>query len=219
MKPLFITFEGLDGSGKSSHLATVAERIRGAGVAVCETHEPGGTPFGERLREAFLDPASQGLDGKIELLLVFASRRHHLLQVIEPALRAGAHVLCDRFSDSTFAYQGRGRGVPIELITQVDRLATGSRVPDRTLLFDLPPEVARARSHSASRQRRTGGTADRLDTEELAFYRRVREGYLELARAAPERYWVIDSSRPREETARDVEGALGDLVELRAVVE
>jgi dTMP kinase len=209
-RPLFITFEGLDGSGKSTHLKRTAAWLatwpEDRPVAHILTHEPGGTPLGDALRAVFLDPRWGEMDGTVELLLVFASRRQHLLEVIDPALAAGRHVLCDRFTDSTRAYQGYGRGVPMDRIDGVDRVATGGRVPDRTLLFDLPAELARARGHSPSRLRR--GAADRLDAEGLAFYERVREGFLELARRDPERFRIVDSSGDAAETQAAVRSAL-----------
>ncbi|HUF77279.1 MAG TPA: dTMP kinase [Thermoanaerobaculia bacterium] len=206
--PHFVTFEGLDGSGKTSHLRQVAARLAAAGVAHRVTHEPGGTPLGEAVRRVFLDHRWGAMDGTVELLLVFASRRQHLIEVIEPALARGEHVLCDRFTDSTRAYQGAGRGVERALIERVDAAATGGRSPDRTVLFDLPPELARERGAGA----REGTSAtDRLDREELAFYRRVREGFLGLARAEPGRFRVVDSSGAREATAAQVRRALADL--------
>jgi dTMP kinase len=209
MPGLFITFEGLDGSGKSTHLRRAAGWLAAQGIPHVVTHEPGGTPLGDALRALFLDPRWGALDGVVELLLVFASRRQHLLQVIEPALRAGRHVLCDRFTDSTRAYQGYGRGVPLAVIEQVDRLATGGRVPDRTLLFDLPAAAARTRGHSLSRQER--GAADRLDAEALEFYERVRRGFLEMAAGDP-RFHVVDSSGPPRATESQVRRALADLL-------
>jgi dTMP kinase len=188
----FITFEGVDGSGKSTQLQRAAEWLAARGVPCQVTKEPGGTPLGEALRGIFLDPRWGKVDGTVELLLIFASRRQHLLEVVEPALAAGRFVLCDRFTDSTRAYQGYGRGVPLPVIEQVDLLATGGRVPDHTLLFDLPPEPARQRGAAPRRKQGAGG--DRLDAEDLAFYRRVREGFLALAAAAPERFHVVDSS-------------------------
>src|ERR1700719_306222 len=151
MPPLFITFEGIDGSGKSTHLKRAAEWLAQHCVACRQTHEPRGTAPGDALRLLFLDRRWGALDGTVELLMLFASRRQHLLEVIEPALAAGEVVLCDRFTDSTRAYQGSGRGVPLALIDQVDLLATGGRRPDRTLLFDLPAEAARARRHAGGR--------------------------------------------------------------------
>jgi dTMP kinase len=209
MPGMFVTFEGLDGSGKSSHLRRVAGEMGQRGVPHRVTHEPGGTPFGNAVRAVFLDPRWGALDGTVELLLVFASRRQHLLEVIEPSLDAGCHVLCDRFTDSSRAYQGFGRGVPLALIDQVDRLATGGRRPDRTVLFDLPPEAAHQRGHWG---RRAAGTADRLDAEDLAFYGRVREGFLELAAAEPDRFRVVDSGGAIESTAEQVRAALPELL-------
>jgi len=209
MSPLFITFEGLDGSGKSTHLRRAAAGLAERGIPHLVTHEPGGTPLGDSLRAVFLDRRWGTMDGVVELLLVFASRRQHLLEVIEPALAAGQHVLCDRFTDSTRAYQGYGRGVPLAMIDQVDRLATAGRRPDRTLLFDLPAAAARARGHSPSRQGR--GEADRLDAEDLAFYERVRRGFLASAEAEPGRFRVIDSSGPVQETAAGLARVLAEL--------
>ncbi len=163
MTPRFITFEGLDGSGKSTHLRTAHGWFEDAGVSVLVTHEPGGTPLADAIRSLFLDPRWGSLDGTVEMLMVFASRRHHLLEVIDPAIANGALVLCDRFTDSTFAYQGFGRGVPLDLLRTADRLATGCRVPDLTLLFDLPAELARERGQGQVRQSEPGGV-DRLET-------------------------------------------------------
>jgi dTMP kinase len=208
MRPLFITFEGLDGSGKSTHLRRASEWLERRGLPHLVTHEPGGTPLGDALRAIFLDARWGAVDGLVELLLVFASRRQHLLEVIEPALREGRHVLCDRFTDSTRAYQGHGRGVPLDVIDQVDHLATGGRRPDHTLLFDLPAEAARARGHSPGRRGR--GEADRLDAEDLAFYERVRRGFLEMAEREP-RFAVLDSSGPATATEEQMERVLGRL--------
>ena len=213
MPPLFVTFEGLDGSGKSTHLRRASAWLEQRGIPHLVTHEPGGTPLGDALRALFLDPKWGTMDGVVELLLVFASRRQHLLEVIEPALDAGRHVLCDRFTDSTRAYQGYGRGVPLGVIDQVDRLSTGGRTPDRTLLFDLPAEQARARGHSTSRQER--GDADRLDAEALEFYERVRRGFLCLAEGDP-RFHVIPSGGPLQATEKKVRQALADLLEAGA---
>jgi dTMP kinase len=199
MNPLFITFEGLDGSGKSTHLRRAAGWMEARGLPVVCTQEPGGTPLGEAIRGIFLDPRWGRIDGRLEALLVFASRRQHLVEVIEPSLDAGRHVLCDRFTDSTLVYQGRGRGLPWGWIGELDQLATDRRRPDHTLLFDLPAETARARGHSPKRRAREGGV-DRIDAEDLAFYDRVREGYLELARREPERIHVVDSSGEKERT-------------------
>jgi len=221
MPPLFITFEGIDGSGKSTHLKRAAEWLAQHGVACRRTHEPGGTPLGDGLRQLFLDRRWGALDGTVELLMLFASRRQHLLETIEPALAAGEIVLCDRFTDSTCAYQGRGRGVPLELIDQIDLLATGRRRPDRTLLFDLPAAAARARRHGARPGGPPGrhhagpggrGQADRLDAEDLAFYERVRQGFLEQAAREPRRFRIVESGGDPARTAAQVRAALEDLL-------
>jgi dTMP kinase len=167
--------------------------------------------LGDRIRELFLDGTR--LDPVTELLLLFADRRRLLAEVVDPALAAGRVVLCDRFTDSTHAYQGAGRGVPEELIRSVDLAATGARRPDRTVLFDLPPEIARERSRSAKRRDAGPHGVNRFDEEALEFYRRVRRGYLERASLEPERFRVIDSSGERAETARQVAAALGDVLE------
>lgn len=200
----FITFEGLDGSGKSTHLQSLGALLEAAAIDHLVTHEPGGTAIGAALRTAFLSRDLRPEDGTVEALLVFADRRQHLLEMIEPALAAGTHVLCDRFTDSTIAYQGHGRGASLEVLGDLDRLATGARLPDRTLLFDLPAEIARRRSSPDGK--------DRLDAEDLAFHERVRMGYLELAGRYPDRFRVIDSARPKEETEDQVRAALTDLL-------
>jgi dTMP kinase len=218
--PRFITFEGIDGSGKSTHLRRAAEWLARNGVACRRTHEPGGTPLGDALRLLFLDSRWGAIDGTVELLMLFASRRQHLLEVIEPALAAGEVVLCDRFTDSTRAYQGSGRGVPLPLIDQVDLLATGARRPDRTLLFDLPAAAARARRHAGGRGgSAASGTAaggrqrtDRLDAEDLDFYERVRQGFLEQAKREPRRFRIVDSGGDPARTAARVREALADLL-------
>jgi len=210
MTALFITFEGLDGSGKSSHLQEAFRWLADHDIECQVAQEPGGTPLGEVIRETFLDPRWGEIDGTVEALMVFASRRQHLLEVIEPTLADGRHVICDRFTDSTFAYQGYGRGVPMSILRDVDRLATGGRVPDRTLLFDLPAEVARERGHSEARRESEEGVT-RLDAEALEFYGKVRQGYLELAREHSDRFIVIRSEGTFESTQQQVRQALGGI--------
>lgn len=210
MQPLFITLEGLDGSGKSTQLPFLCAWLDQRGIEYRVTQEPGGTPLGESIRSVFLQEKWDGADGTVEALLIFASRRQHLLQVIDPALAAGKHVICDRFTDSTLAYQGYGRGVPLPTIRQMDQLATNSRRPDCTLLFDLPADLARKRGYSAGRRSEPGG-ADRLDAEDLAFYQRVRNGFLELARAESKRFFLVDSSGTVDETRSQVASILARL--------
>ena len=208
-----ITFEGLDGSGKSTHLARAADWLRERGVDVVTTHEPGGTPLGDAVRGIFLDRRWNRMDGRVELLLVAASRRQHLVEIVEPALARGAWVLCDRFSDSTFAYQGAGRGVPAAEIAAADSLATSGRLPDLTLLFDLPAATARERGHSPARHARRA--VDRLDAEDLSFYEDVRRGFLDRAEAEPGRFRVVDSSGSRDATGRRVEQVLSEFMEAK----
>ena len=211
----FITFEGLDGSGKSTHLRAATAWFAARSLPHLVTHEPGGTPLAQAIREVFLDTRWGGIDGTVELLLVFASRRQHLLERIDPELARGRHVLCDRFTDSTLAYQGSGRGVARETIDRIDAIATGNRRPDLTLLFDLP--AAEARRRGASKARRRAQTADRLDVESLAFYERVRAGYLELAAAEPGRFRIIDSAGDPRRTEEQMLAVLAGVPALAAV--
>jgi dTMP kinase len=186
MRGRFITLEGIDGAGKSTHLAWIGERLRARGVTVKVTREPGGTPLGEKLRELLLDPAHP-VAAQTEALLVFAARSEHLRQVIRPALALGEWVLCDRFADATFAYQGAGRGIEAHNLELLESWIHGDLQPDLTLYFDVPPEVARVRLADARR-------ADRFEQEQAAFFERVRQGYLARARRFPDRMRVIDAS-------------------------
>jgi len=186
MTRMFITFEGIEGSGKSTQLRRLAERIPGAVI----TKEPGGTPLADRIRGILLDSSSQ-LDPIAELFLFAASRRQNVIEVIKPALARGAVVLCDRFTDSTLAYQGFGRLIDLDQLRTLNAWATDSLTPDLTLLFDLPEEVGLTRARS--RNARAVQDEGRFEAEDLRFHRRVREGYLALAAAEPERFAVIDS--------------------------
>jgi len=185
MRGTFITLEGVDGAGKSSFLPWIEQRLRASGKDVLLTREPGGTPLGEQLREILLHTPSNSVT---EVLLMFAARREHIEQVIVPALDAGRYVLCDRFTDATYAYQGAGRGIDRVHIAALERWVQGEVQPDLTILFDLPVEVARARS-SAARD------PDRFESERLDFFSRVREGYLQRARECSERFRIIDASQ------------------------
>lgn len=212
MSGIFLTFEGLDGSGKSTHLERAMAWLGGLSLPALRSREPGGTPLGDAVRQIFLlDRRFTNMDSRVEALLVFASRRQHLVEVIEPALARGQHVLCDRFTDSTLAFQGGGRGLGGDWVAALDRLATGARRPDRTFLFDLPAEVAMERGQ---RHHRKGGAGpDRIDVEGLEFYDRVRRAYLTLAAAEPARFRVIDSSGNADATWQAVEGHLQELFE------
>ena len=183
MSARFITFEGIDGAGKSSHIESLAAFLRSRGHSVLVTREPGGTPLAERLREHFL---REEMDALTECLLVFAARRDHLRQRIEPALAAGSTVLCDRFTDATFAYQGAGRGFDWAVLTQLERWVQGDRQPDLTLWFDIEPAQAAAR-RGAARQ------PDRLERLDEAFFGRVRAGYARRRTEHPQRIVRIDA--------------------------
>ncbi|MFM7972995.1 MAG: dTMP kinase [Betaproteobacteria bacterium] len=191
---MFITLEGIDGAGKSTHLAALAQWWRARGAEVVLTREPGGTPLAERLREMVLHEA---MDPLTESLLVFAARREHVLKVIEPALARKAVVLCDRFTDATFAYQGGGRGFDHAILTQLEQWVHGQRQPDLTFLFDVPPEVAQAR-RAAVRQ------PDRFEAQDLAFFSRVRQAYEQRRLAQPERFAVVDATLAPQAVAAQV---------------
>jgi dTMP kinase len=182
---LFVSLEGPDGSGKSTQAARLADALRGRDHAVLLTREPGGTPAGERIRQLLLDPSGDGLGPVTEALLFCAARSELVARVIRPALAAGQIVLCDRFADSTLAYQGYGSGVPRAWLAEVIRGATGGLTPHLTLLFDLPVEVGLARRRTA------GDEWNRLDAADLAYHHRVRAGFLDLAAMEPARVAVL----------------------------
>jgi dTMP kinase len=184
----FISLEGGEGAGKSTLLAGLREHIEQHGIALVQTREPGGTAVGEAVRAIVLDPALHGLAAETELLLMFASRAQLVREVIEPALSTGRWVLCDRFADASYAYQGGGRGQPTQRIAELERWACAGVKPDLTLLLDLP--VATGRARAAGR-----GDADRIEVEADAFFERVRASYRERAAAEPERFRVIDASQ------------------------
>ncbi|HTM61685.1 MAG TPA: dTMP kinase [Burkholderiales bacterium] len=181
----FITLEGVDGAGKSSHIEFIADAVRTKGLHSIVTREPGGTDLAERLREVIL---GERMPPVLETLLVFAARTDHVARVIRPALESGTVVICDRFTDATVAYQGAGNGVSRQLITQLAEAAHPGLKPDRTLIFDCPYEV------SSARLAKTGKTLDRFEREDRAFFDRVRNAYLGIAKEEPKRVRVIDAS-------------------------
>lgn len=195
---LFITFEGIDGAGKSSHIETLAAWLRERGQQVLVSREPGGTPLAEALREKILHAP---MDTLTEALLVFAARRDHLVQQIEPALASGTTVLCDRFTDASFAYQGAGRGFDLATLSQLEQWVHGHRQPDLTLWFDLDPA-------EAAKRRAAVRAPDRFERQDTAFFERVRAGYAARRAADPNRFAVIDSAQPREQVWRQVVQAL-----------
>ena len=201
---IFITFEGPDGAGKTTQLGLLAERLAGLGCAVLRTREPGGTPLGEQLRRLILPSAETTNDPTAELLLLNAARAQLVATVIRPALARGAVVLADRYADATLAYQGYGRGTDLETLRTVIRIATGGLRPDRTILLDVPPEVGEGRL--AAR-----GAENFFDRMDLDFRRRVREGFLALARAEPARWRVVDGIGSTEQVAARIWEAVSEL--------
>ena len=200
MKPRFITLDGIDGAGKSTNLAVMKAWFEKHQLPVLFTREPGGTPAGEALREILLNPATQ-VSLRTETLLMFAARQQHLETVILPALKNGTHVVSDRFTDATFAYQGGGRGVPLQDIATLEHWVQGDFRPDLTLLLDVPLEVSMARINQTREK-------DRFEQEEAEFFNRVREVYLQRANEQPERYAVIDSSQSLDSVKNQIETAL-----------
>lgn len=201
-----ITLEGGEGAGKSTLLAGLREHFARVGQDVLYAREPGGTPVGEAIRALVLDPAHRGIAAETELLLMFAARAQLVREVLRPALAAGRWVLCDRFTDASYAYQGGGRGVEVIRIAELERVATDGLVPDLTLLLDLP--VAHGRARASQR-----GDADRIECERDDFFERVRATYLKRAQADPGRFRVIDASQPPEQV---LESAVTAIEELRA---
>ncbi len=189
----FISLEGVDGAGKSTHVATLADAIRQQGHRVVTTREPGGTPLGEQLRGLLLHTP---MTHETEALLMFAARREHVEQVIRPALARGDWVLCDRFSDATYAYQGGGHGVPAARIAELERFVHDDCRPDLTLLFDVPPAVSRERLERAVGD---GRELDKFEREHDDFFVRVRDAYLARAAADPARFRIVDSTQTREQ--------------------
>ena len=188
---LFVTVEGPEGSGKSTQIQYLDTALRKAGYSVTATREPGGTKVAEAIRRTLLSPGSdERIAPETEALLVLAARRQHVAHLIQPALARGSIVLCDRFADSTFAYQGFGRGLSLRWLRTANRGATGGLMPDLTLLLDVPPSIGLKRRGLAR------GTLNRLDRESLKFHQRVRQGFLTLASAAPQRIKVINAARP-----------------------
>ncbi len=205
MSGLFITLEGPEGAGKSTNRDYLADRLRTRGLPVLLTREPGGTPLAERIRELLLAPCAEPMSADTELLLMFAARAQHLERVIRPALRQGMVVLCDRFTDATYAYQGGGRGLASERIAILEDFVQGALRPDLILVFDLPVEIGLRRA--AER-----GRLDRFEQEDRKFFEAVRSTYLQRAATSP-RYRVIDASQPLAAVQQALDRLLPDLLE------
>lgn len=197
----FITIEGGEGAGKSTNIAFVRAWLEQHNVSVIETREPGGTVLAEQIRDILLDNKTQNMADDTELLLMFAARAQHIKEVIEPNLQQGNWILCDRFTDATYAYQGGGRGIALERIATLEAWVQGPLRPDLTIILDLPIEMGLERAGKRSQP-------DRFEQEDLAFFTRVRDTYLQRAQAQPQRYAVIDASPQLEIVQRDIASAL-----------
>lgn len=194
---MFITIEGPEGSGKTTAVDTAVEELKKMGYQIVRTREPGGTPIAEQIRNVILDKNNVAMDQRTEALLYAASRRQHLVEKVWPALKEGKIVICDRYLDSSLAYQGGARGLGVDNILQVNSFATEGTFPDLTLLFDIDPEIGLARiAANANRE------VNRLDLEKIEFHNKVRNTFLELAKRYPERFVVIDASQSRENVAK-----------------
>ena len=198
MKGQFITVEGIEGVGKTTNIGFIHQQLLAAGKDVIVTREPGGTSLGEAIRGLLLDPEYTGMDSSCELQLMFAARAEHLARVIRPALEKGQWVLCDRFTDATYAYQGGGRGIDAGVIARLEALVQGDFRPDVTLLLDVPVEVGLARAGQR-------GDLDRFEQEKVEFFERVRQAYLDMARQYAARYRVIDANQPLEQVQQQLE--------------
>ncbi|HEY9721044.1 MAG TPA: dTMP kinase [Oscillatoriaceae cyanobacterium] len=205
MRGLFITLEGPEGAGKSSQLGPLCDWLESQGREVVCTRNPGGTAIGKQIRQLLLDPANAGLVPTAELMLYAADRAQHVAEVVRPALEAGSVVLCDRFGDSTLAYQGYGRGLDLETIRALNAMATGGLSPDLTLLLDLDPTIGLARI-AATRE------SDRLEQAAIDFHYRLRDGYRALAAAEPQRFVVVDANQDREAVQRALREAIRRLL-------
>ncbi len=201
----FVTVEGQDGAGKTTNLSVIRDTLESSGIHVVQTREPGGTPWGEALRDLVLNRHDIDIAPIAELLTIFAARAQHIHQVIEPALSSGKWVLCDRFTDATYAYQGGGRGISLDTIALLEDTVQGKLKPDLTLLFDIDIDTSNARARQRSE-------ADRFESEQDSFKQAVRTQYLKLAKQNPQRVKVIDASRPLEQVVRAVRSQVNDFI-------
>lgn len=196
---LFITFEGPEGAGKTTVIQMIAERLVEKNIDVLATREPGGIEIAEKIRTIILNPAHTAMDERTEALLYAAARSQHYFEKVQPALDAGQLVICDRFIDSSLAYQGYARGIGVDEVLSINEFAIGKKLPDLTILFDLPPEVGLARIHATDKRE-----VNRLDVESLPFHQKVREGYLQLVERYPERIRVVNADQHIEHVVEDV---------------
>lgn len=200
---LFVTFEGGEGSGKSTAIKSLVEKLKQEGFDILLTREPGGTPISEQIREVILNKENTNMDPVTEAYLYAASRRQHVIEKVRPALKEGKLVLCDRFLDSSLAYQGGARGLGFDMILDINKHAIDGLFPDVTIFFDLKPEIGLARINANS-----GREINRLDVEKMEFHLKVREAFLSLAKIYPERYAIIDASKSPEEVVEEAYDAI-----------
>lgn len=205
---LFITFEGPEGAGKTTVIQIIAERLKQANIEVLSTREPGGIEIAEKIRAVILNPEHTAMDERTEALLYAAARSQHYFEKVRPALDAGKLVICDRFIDSSLAYQGYARGIGVEEVLAINEFAIGKKLPDVTILFDLAPEVGLARIQAHGNRE-----VNRLDVESLAFHKKVREGYLLLVKRYPERIKVVNADQNLEQVIEDVWSILSDVIQ------
>ncbi|MFO7709260.1 MAG: dTMP kinase [Desulfobacterales bacterium] len=205
---MLITLEGGEGAGKTTQILHLAEWFQRRGTSCILTREPGGTPLGKSIRALLLNPENHGMAPETELMLYMADRAEHVHKVISPALTAGRTVLCDRFFDATLVYQGFARGLPAERLVQLHELVLGGLRPKLTLLLDLPPEVGLARARGQLAKGARASAESRFEREALEFHRRVREGYLSLARQQPDRFRIVDAARDEERVRTEIEAAV-----------
>ncbi len=206
MKGMFITVEGSEGAGKSTNLGFIQERLQAAGKELVMTREPGGTDLGEEIRKLLLGHKHDGMSDDCELLLMFAARAEHLNRVIKPALEKGKWVVCDRFTDATYAYQGGGRGIPMQRIEALENWVQGELRPDLTLFLDVPVDIGMKRAGERS-------APDRFERQQIDFFERVRACYLERARSDTVRYRIIDAGQSLDDVQRDITKVMAKVLE------
>ena len=213
---MFITFEGIEGAGKSTQIKLLAEKLKSFNQEVCLTREPGGTLLGDEIRNILVDKRFKGINALTELFLFQAARVEHLTQIILPSLQSGYIVLCDRFTDATVAYQGYGRGLPCKEVERLNMLAASGVVPNKTILLDLLPATGISRVIKRFNDR--AGEKNRLDEEKISFYERVRDGYLTLANLEPDRFIIIDASKDESLVSQEVWNACKDLFQEKSIL-
>jgi dTMP kinase len=211
---MFITLEGIEGSGKTTQMSRLVEFLEDKGIGCVTTRQPGGTLIGETIRSILLDPANRALEPLAELLLYMADRAQHIQEIIRPALEAGETVVCDRYFDATLVYQGFARGLSIEMIERLHRLLFDDLKPDMTLLLDLSPRVGLERAWKQLNNGQRSGDESRFEAETVAFHEKVRSGYLELARLEPDRFRIVDAGESPEQVSNTIRSIISSILDL-----